>query len=107
EIAAYYSSGPTADILGPGGALLRGASKFKFYLNIPPTPSRYFEVGRFLAIPMASPQGTQWHEKYVLDFTGVREWTEPRIPVEARHLHLIAEPIVRRERIGVMGLPAP
>jgi hypothetical protein len=106
EIAAHYAKGPAADILGPHGALLRGPSKFKFYLQIPPTPSRYYEVGRFLAIPMAPPQGKQWHEKYVLDFTGVREWTEPRLSLEASHLHLIAERIVRRERIGVKGLPA-
>jgi hypothetical protein len=72
DIAEYYSHGPKADIIGPHGQLLRGQSKYRFYLHIPPAPSHYHEVGRFLAIPMATPaKGAKaWDERYVMDFTG-------------------------------------
>jgi hypothetical protein len=106
EIANYYSKGPVADLIGNNGALLRGGSTFRFSLQSHPTPSLYYEVGRFLAIPMAPSQGArEWHKKYVADFTGIREWTDPRYPLDPTHLRLIAERIVRRERIGVTGLP--
>jgi hypothetical protein len=108
EIAAYYAKAPAADLIGEKGALLRGASKFRFSLQIYPTPSYYYEVGRFLAIPMAPPHGAkEWAKKYRLDFTGISEWTNPKQPLDPRHLQVIAERIVRRERIGVTGLPTP
>ncbi|MGJ5817479.1 hypothetical protein [Paludibaculum fermentans] len=107
EIAEYYAKGPVADILGPKGSLLRGQSKFRFYLQIPPTPSRYYEVGRFLEIPMAQPApgARAWNERYILDFTGSRHWTQPQLALEAAHLQEIARRIARKERIGVRGLP--
>jgi hypothetical protein len=106
EIAAYYSKGPVADIIGKNGALLRGGSTFRFSLQIYPTPSRYYEVGRFLAIPMAPSHGArEWHKKYVVDFTGITEWSEPRVPLDPAHLKVIADRVVRKERIGVTGLP--
>ncbi len=109
EIAEYYSRGPVADIIGPLGALLRGQSKYRFYLQIPPKPSRYYEVGRFLSIPMAPPvPGTrEWSKKYILDFTGITEWTAPKIPLDPAHLNLIAKRIVGKEKIGAIGLPPP
>jgi hypothetical protein len=106
EIASCYAKGPVADLIGEDGALLRGASTFRFSLQNHPSPSLYYEVGRFLAIPMAATQGAkEWHKKYVADFTGIKEWTDPQSPVDAAHLRLIAERIVRKERIGIMGLP--
>jgi hypothetical protein len=109
EIAEYYSRGPVADIIGPGGALLRGQSKYRFYLHIPPKPSCYYEVGRFLSIPMAPPvPGTrEWSKKYILDFSGITEWTDPRTPLEPEYLNAIARRIVAKEKIGAIGLPAP
>jgi hypothetical protein len=106
EISSYYSKGPVADFIGDNGELLRGASTFRFSLQIHPKPSLYYEVGRFLAIPMAPSQGArEWHKKYVADFTGIKEWTNPRCPLDPIHLRLIAERIVRKERIGVTGVP--
>lgn len=107
EIADYYSKGPVADILGPNGCLLRGQSRYRFYLQIPPAPSRYYEAGRFLEIPMAQPaQGArEWNQRYILDFTGVGFWTSPKIPLDSQHLKEIARRIVAKERIGVRGLP--
>ncbi|QOY88488.1 hypothetical protein [Paludibaculum fermentans] len=107
EIADYYSKGPVADIIGPKGSLLRGASTFRFYLQIPPVPSRYYEAGRFLEIPMAQPANgaRAWNERYILDFTGVRDWTSPRLPLDSGHLKEIARRIVAKEHIGVRGLP--
>ncbi|MBI2684741.1 MAG: hypothetical protein HYX27_00380 [Acidobacteria bacterium] len=106
EIAAYYSRGPIADIIGKDGALLRGQSKFRFYLQIPPAPSRYYEAGKFLSIPMAPPvkDGKLWQERYILDFSGVTHWTEPRHPLDAAEIRAIADRIVKREKIGVTGL---
>jgi hypothetical protein len=107
EIAASYSTGPVADIIGKNGALLRGASTFRFSLQVYPSHSCYYEVGRFLAIPMAPSHGArEWHKKYVLDFTGITEWSDPRSPLDPAHLRLIADRIVRKERIGVTGLPS-
>jgi hypothetical protein len=106
EIAAYYSTGPVADIIGKNGALLRGASTFRFSLQVYPNPSLYYEVGRFLSIPMAPSHGArEWHKKYVADFSGIKEWTDPRSPLDPMHLKVIAERIVRKEKIGVTGLP--
>jgi hypothetical protein len=107
EIADYYSMGPTADVIGKDGALLRGPSKYRFYLQIPPTPSRYYEKGFYLAIPMAPPvTGSKvWKERYILDFTGIREWTSPaRVPIDPQHLRMIAKRIVDKEQIGAIGL---
>jgi hypothetical protein len=106
EIAEYYSRGPVADIIGARGALLRGQSKYRFYLHIPPAPSCYYEVGRFLSIPMAAPApgAREWNKKYVLDFTGITEWTEPKMPLEPGYLSVIARRIVGKEKVGVTGL---
>jgi hypothetical protein len=105
EIAGYYSKGPVADIIGKNSALLRGASTFRFCLHIHPNPSWYYEVGRFLAVPMAgTPGAREWHKKYVADFTGITEWTEPRLPLDPAHVRLIADRVVRQARIGVTGL---
>jgi hypothetical protein len=49
----------------------------------------------------------EWHKKYVADFTGIQEWTDPKCPLDPTYLALIANRIVRREQIGVMGLPTP
>ncbi len=107
EISEYYSRGPVADIIGPNGCLLRGRSAFRFYLQIPPVPSRYYEAGRFLEIPMAQPAkgAREWHQRYILDFTEVRHWTSPRLPLDSEHLQEIARRIVAKEHIGVRGLP--
>ena len=106
EISDYYSKAPIADIIGKNGALLRGASSFRFLLRAHPEPSLYYEVGRLLAIPMAPSVGArEWHKKYVADFSGIHEWTEPQSPLNAAHLRLIADRILRKERIGVTGLP--
>lgn len=108
EIAAYYATSPAADIIGKRGALLRGASKFRFSLQIQPVPSRYYEVGRLLAIPMVPTHGErEWHCKYVADFTNITEWTEPKVPLDKVHLQVIADRIVRTARIGVTGLLKP
>jgi len=108
EISIYYSQGPIADIIGKNGALLRGASTFRFSLHAYPSPSCYYEPGRLLAIPMAPARGArEWHKKYVADFTNITEWTDPRQPLDSSHLRLIANRIVRKERIGVTGLPSP
>jgi len=107
EIAAYYAATPAADIIGENGALLRGPSKFRFSLQIHPTPSYYYEVGRFLALPMVRTRGErEWHRKYVVDFSGITEWTQPKLPLDNDHLREIATRIVRAQRIGVTGLPA-
>ncbi|HEY4246147.1 MAG TPA: hypothetical protein VGM64_04775 [Lacunisphaera sp.] len=107
QIAAHYSKAPSADIIGKKGALLRGVSKFRFSLQLHPTPSYYYEVGRFLAIPMVPATGEkEWHRKYVADFTGITEWTDPKLPLDENHLRLIADRIIRKERIGVTGLSA-
>ena len=108
EIASYYSKGPVADIVGKNGALLRGASAFRFSLQISPQPSHYYEVGRHLAIPMRATNGeSEWHKKYVADFTDITESTEPRAPLGRDHLRLIARRIVDEKQIGVTGVPLP
>jgi hypothetical protein len=105
EIASYYSTGPIADIIGKNGEMLRGASKFRFSLQIHPLPSRYHEVGRSLLIPMVPTNGVKaWDKKYILDFSGINEWTSPKIPVSPEYLKLIAERIIRTQQIGVIGL---
>jgi hypothetical protein len=106
EIADYYSTGPAADVLGEDGALLRGLSKYRFYLQIHPTPSRYYEQGFYLAIPMApAVSGSKdRRQRFILDFTRVREWTSPRVPIDPLHLRMIARRIVEKEQIGAIGL---
>jgi hypothetical protein len=106
EICSYYANGPAADILGEDGALLRGPSKYRFYLQIPPTPSRYYEPGLFLSIPMAPPVhgSKERRHRFILDFNGVREWTSPRLPIDPQHLRMIARRIVEKEQIGVIGI---
>jgi hypothetical protein len=107
QIADYYSRAPAADIIGERGQLLRGVSKFRFYLHIPPEPSHYYEVGRFLAVPMAPPaKGAKfWHEKYVADLRGITHWTSPPGPLDREHLALIARRIARSHGIGITGAP--
>ena len=106
EIAAYYSQPPMADIIGERGELLRGQSKYRFSLQIYPEPSRYYEVGRFLAIPMAKPEkgAKEFARRYVLDLRGITEWTSPKLPIERAHLEQMIRKIVDREKIGVIGL---
>ena len=109
EIAAYYSQAPAADIIGLNGELLRGQSKYRFSLQVPPNPSRYYEVGRFLAIPMAAPEpgAREFARRYILDLRGITEWTHPKLPLDRAHLHRMVRKIVEREKIGVVGLDAP
>jgi hypothetical protein len=106
EIAEYYSKPPMADIVGKNGELLRGQSKYRFSLQIYPEPSRYYEVGRFLAIPMAPPvKGSRDRTKYfVLDIRGITEWTSPKLPIDRAHLEQVVRKIADREKIGVIGL---
>ena len=106
EIGSYYATGPAADVLGENGALLRGPSKYRFYLQIPPTPSRYYEQGLYLSIPMAQPfkGAKERRHRFILDFTGIREWTSPRIPIDSQHLRMIARRIVDKEQIGAIGI---
>jgi hypothetical protein len=105
EIASYYAQGPVADIIGKDGEMLRGASKFRFSLQIPPTPSRYFEVGRSLLIPMVPTHGVkEWNKKYILDFNDINEWSTPKTPLAPEYLKVIAERIVRTHQIGIIGL---
>jgi hypothetical protein len=106
EIAEYYSKPPMADIIGPEGELLRGQSQYRFALQIPPKPSRYYEVGRFLAIPMAPPEkgAKEFANRYVLDVRGITEWTRPKEPIDRAHLERAIRKIVEREKIGVVGL---
>ena len=107
EIAEYYSRGPIADIVGEHGALLRGKSTFRFYLHIPPSPSHYYEVGRFLAIPMAPlVKGTKDRRvMWKMDVRGITAWTSPQIPLDPEYLRFIVGRIVAKEQIGVIGLP--
>jgi hypothetical protein len=108
NIANYYSTGPIADIIGKNGEMLRGASKFRFSLQIHPMPSRYHGVGRRLMIPMMPTHRVKkWNEKYILDFSGINEWTTPKTPLRPEYLNLIAERIVRTQRVGVIGVTAP
>src|SRR5262249_5920460 len=103
-IAAYYSKGPVADIIGPRGALLRGPSKFRFCLDIPPQASRYYEVGRYLAIPtILAAKGSA--EKYLLDFHGIARWTVPDLSIERNYLQVIASRATKKRFIGAIGLP--
>ncbi|MEP7363637.1 MAG: hypothetical protein ABI972_10310 [Acidobacteriota bacterium] len=106
ELAAHYSKPPMADIIGTKGELLRGQSKYRFSLQIYPEPSRYYEVGRFLAIPMAQPvQGSrEFAKRYILDLRGITEWTRPKVPLDRAHLERMIRKIVDREKIGVIGL---
>jgi hypothetical protein len=106
EIAAYYSHPPMADIIGAHGELLRGQSKYRFSLQIYPEPSRYYEVGRFLAIPMAPPEkgAREFAKRYVLDLRGITEWTLPKVPLDRAHLERVVRKIVQKEKIGVIGL---
>ena len=109
EIAAYYSESPAADIIGLNGELLRGQSKYRFSLQIHPNPSRYYEAGRFLAIPMAAPEpgAREFARRYILDLRGITEWTHPKLPLDRAQLHRMVRKIVEREKIGVVGLDAP
>ena len=95
-----------ADLVGKIGELLRGQSKYRFSLQIYPEPSRYYEVGRCLAIPMAPPvKGSRDRTQYfVLDIRGVTEWTSPKLPIDRAHLEQVVRKIVDREKIGVIGL---
>ena len=72
---------------------------------MPPKPSRYYEVGRFLEIPMAKTIDAKiWEKKFIADFTGITRWTKPDLPLTKQDLTAIAERIVRQQRIGVVGL---
>ena len=97
----------TADIVGRDREFLRGPSKVQVHLQIHPVPSRYYEVGRFLTIPMAPPiKGTRdRRDRFVLDFTGILEWTAPKISLDPKYLETIASRIVIKEYIGAVGLP--
>lgn len=102
EIAEQYSHGPMADIVGDGGALLRGVSKFRFYLNVYPQPSRYYELGHFLAIPMVQTErGTT--PRLVLDARGLHRWTSPEEALPPQKLNEILERAVKENpQIGVL-----
>ncbi|HEU0123983.1 MAG TPA: hypothetical protein VFQ91_25855 [Bryobacteraceae bacterium] len=74
---------------------------------IPPTPSRYYEVGRLLIIPMVPPaRGSKlWHERYILHFANISHWTSPPdLPLTPPELRAIADRIVRYQQVGVRGL---
>ena len=103
QIAERYSVGPKADIVDGNGALLRGVSRFKFYRQLPPKPSRYYEIGRFLSIPML-PTDQAARPRYVLDISGIREWTEPRIPLTRAALdEIVARLLAEQKNLGVYG----
>lgn len=107
SIADYYANGPVADIVAHDGSLLRGASAYRFYLQPHPRLSHYHEVGRTLHVPMARPVhgAREWSQRYVADFSGITSWTNPIAPLDPAHLRVIAERVVRQERIGVVGIP--
>jgi hypothetical protein len=101
EIAAYYSTGPWADIIGAKGALLRGVSRFRFYLNVYPRPSRYYEARHYLAIPMVQTDKAA-KPRLVLDATNIHQWTSPAEPLSAEKLdEILARAIKENPQIGV------
>ncbi len=103
EIAARYAKGPQADIVGHDGALLRGVSQYKFYLQSYPRPSRYYEVGRYLAIPMVQTDKSA-RQSYVLDISGTTAWTSPKEPLPRQRLDEIVARIVKKNpHVGVLG----
>jgi hypothetical protein len=106
EIAEHYSKPPMADIIGPNGELLRGQSRYRFSLQIPPGPSRYYEPRRFLSIPMAAPMGSSRERSkyYILDVRGIVEWTQPKEPIDRVYFENVIRRIVDTEKIGVIGL---
>lgn len=102
EIADYYSRGPQADIIGKDGALLRGVSRFRFYLNVHPYPSRYYEAGHFLTIPMVkTDRGAR--PRLVLDASSVHRWTFPDEPLPPGKLdEILARAVKENPQIGVL-----
>jgi len=102
KIADEFSRGPTADILGNNAALLRGVSRFRFYLNPYPYPSRYYEIGRYLEIPMINPRVLP-APKLVLDARGLQYWTEPREPLlPAKLEEILQRALNENPQIGVL-----
>ena len=102
EIAEYYSQGPQADIIGKNGALLRGVSRFRFYLNVFPYPSRYYEPGHYVAIPMVQTDRSA-RPRLVLDVSGLHQWTSPEEPLPPEKLDEILERAVKENpQIGVL-----
>lgn len=103
RIAARFATGPQADIIGKDGALLRGVSKYKFYLGVHPVPSRYYEPGRSLIIPMVQTDKTA-RPRLVLDVSHLTSWTTPKEPLPAAKLHEIVARITRdHPHVGVLG----
>jgi hypothetical protein len=102
EIAASYSKGPQADIIGEDGALLRGVSKFRFYLNVYPFPSRYYEPGRYLEIPMVQTDRSA-RPRLVLDVAGIHTWTSPPMPLSPQKLEeILARAVKENPQIGLL-----
>ena len=94
---------PRADIIDNDGALLRGVSRFKFYRQGYPNASRYYERGRFLAIPMV-PTSQEARPRFVLDISGIREWTAPKIPLPRAELdEIVATILATQKNVGVAG----
>ncbi|MFN7922659.1 MAG: hypothetical protein U0Q16_21320 [Bryobacteraceae bacterium] len=100
ELAAHYSQAPAADIIGDRGELLRGVSAYRFYYDIYPKPSRYYEIGKYLAIPATGPRSKAG---LVLDFSGITRWTAPDLRIEPAHLALIAKRVTQKGFISVAG----
>jgi len=102
EIAEYYSKGPQADIIGKKGALLRGVSRFRFYLNVYPRPSRYYEARYYLEIPMVqTDRGAV--PRLVLDARGIQRWTSPEAVLSPTKLdEILGVAVKENPQIGVL-----
>ncbi len=104
QLAMRFSVAPKADIVAPSGALLRGVSAFKFYRQGHPGCSRYYEPGRFLAIPMA-PTDPAARPRFVLDVSSIQAWTAPKIPLPRAQLEaIVARVLAGQTNLGVHGL---
>lgn len=101
ELAANYSQGPFADIVGKGRVLLRGVSKYRFYLHVYPKPSLYTEPRRWVEIPMVKTD-PKARPQLVLDASNVHRWTSPDEALSPAKLdEILALAVKANPQIGV------